>query len=154
MPSDQSPIWLLKKHGSGNVHGPVAFEKLLEWADAAQINAQDSISNDSKTWIKASMIEDLHMDWSIEVPGNPLYGPTSAGAILEFLNIGEIDVSTPIVNCCTGKTMSVQESPFYQAADMGRLNSRVAELENELRIATETITNLEARIAVLKGANA
>ena len=154
MPSDQSPVWLLKKHGSGNVHGPVPFEKLLEWADAAQINAQDSISNDGKTWTKAPMIEDLHMDWLIEVKGNPLYGPTSAGAILEFLNVGEIDASTPIVNCCTGETMSVAESPFYQEADTSRLISRVAELENELRIASETIMNLEARIAALEGAKA
>ena len=30
MPSDQSPVWLLKKHGSGNVHGPVPFEKLSD----------------------------------------------------------------------------------------------------------------------------
>ena len=154
MPSDQSPVWLLKKHGSGNVHGPVPFEKLLEWADAAQINAQDSISNDGKTWTKAPMIEELRMDWLIEVKGSPLYGPTSAGAILEFLNLGEIDASTPIVNCCTGETMSVAESPFYLEADTSRLISRVAELENELRIASETITNLEARIAALDGAHA
>jgi hypothetical protein len=73
---------------------------------------------------------------------------------LEFLNIGEIDASTPIVNCCTGETMSVAESPFYQEADTSRLISRVAELENELRIASETIVNLEARIAALEGTNA
>jgi hypothetical protein len=30
----------------------------------------------------------------------------------------------------------------------------VAELENELRIASETIANLEARIAALEGTNA
>ena len=87
MPSEQSPVWLLKKHSTGNVHGPVPFEKLLEWADSAQINPQDSISNDGKTWNKAPMIEGLNMDWLIEVPGNPLYGPTSPSAVLEFLNM-------------------------------------------------------------------
>jgi hypothetical protein len=49
--------------------------------------------------------------------------------------------------------MSVAESPFYQEADTSQLISRVAELENELRISSETITNLEARISALEGAN-
>ena len=54
MPSDQSPVWLLKKHSNGNIHGPVSFEKLLEWAYAAQINPQDSVSSDGKTWTNVS----------------------------------------------------------------------------------------------------
>ena len=154
MPSDQSPVWLLKKHGAGNVHGPVPFEKLLEWADSAQINPQDSISNDGKTWNKAPMIEGLNMDWLIEVPGNPLYGPTSPGSVLEFLNMGEITPATPIVNCCTGETMTVAEAPFFQEVDLSVWIRRVTRLEDELRAASENIENLEARIAQLEGATA
>lgn len=151
MPSDQSPVWLLKKHDSGNVHGPVAFEKLLEWAAAAQINPQDSISNDGKTWTKAPMIEELEMDWIIEVPGNPLYGPTSSGAVLEFLNLGEIDTSTTILNCCTGETMALAEAPFYHVMDASFLSARVIQLEEQLQAAWETIARLEARIAEIEG---
>lgn len=151
MPSEQSPVWLLKKHGTGNVHGPVAFEKLLEWADSAQINPRDLISNDGKTWNKAPMIEGLHMDWLIEVPGNPVYGPTSPGSVLEFLNMGEITPSTPIVNCCTGEKMDVAEAPFYREVDLSVWIQRVARLEDELRAATENIKSLKARIAHLEG---
>lgn len=151
MPSDQSPVWLLKKHGSGNVHGPVPFEKLLEWATSAQINPQDSISNDGKTWTKAPMIEDLQMDWLIEVPGNPLYGPTSPGAVLEFLNVGEIASTTRVLNCCTGEVMTLAEAPFYQEPNPAVLIARVAKLEEELRAAMETIARLEARIAESEG---
>jgi len=151
MPSDQSPVWLLKKHGSGNVHGPVSFEKLIEWANAAQINPQDSISDDGIIWKKAPMIEGLQMDWLIEVPGNPLYGPTSPGAVLEFLNMGEIDLSTTIVNCCTGESMTLEEASFYRNLNPELLINRITELEEELRAASETIANLEARIAELEG---
>jgi len=152
MPSDQSPVWLLKKHGTGNVHGPVSFEKLLEWANAAQINPQDLISEDDDNWKKAPMVDGLQMDWLIEVPGNPLYGPTNAGAVMEFLNMGEIDLSTTVVNCCTGESMRVEEAPFYrEEVNSEMLILRINQLEEELRTATETIASLEARIAELEG---
>jgi hypothetical protein len=150
MPSDQSPVWLLKKHGTGNIHGPVSFDKLLEWAAAAQINPQDSISDDDDNWKKAPMVEELQMDWLIEVPGN-LYGPTSPGAVLEFLNMGEIDLSTRVVNCCTGESMTLEESPFYRNLNPELLIERINQLEEELRAASETIANLEARIAGFEG---
>lgn len=149
---DQSPVWLLKKHSTGNIHGPVSFEKLLEWACAAQVNPQDCVSSDGKNWTKAPMIDELHMDWLIEVPDNPLYGPTTSGALLEFLNMGEINACTRIVNCCTGQTMTLEESPFYKEMDPTMLKKRISQLEGEVRIASKTIARLEARIAELEGA--
>ncbi len=150
MPTDHSPIWLLKKYGEGDIHGPVSFEKLREWADAAQINPQDSISNDGKNWTKAPMIADLQMDWLIEVPDNPLYGPTTSGALLEFHRMGEITTSTRIVNCCTGETLTLAEAPFFASEDPEDLEKRVGELQAELRSASETIEKLQARIAELE----
>ena len=97
------------------------------------------------------MIEGLQMDWLIEVPGNPLYGPTTPGAVLEFLHMGEIDLSTTIVNCCTGERMTLEESSFYRNLNPELLINRITELEEELRAASETIANLEARIAELEG---
>lgn len=152
MSADHSPAWLLKKHSTGNIHGPVSFEKLLEWAGAAQINPQDCVSSDGQTWTKAPMINELHMDWLIEVPDNPLYGPTTSGALLEFLKMGEINTSTRIVNCCTGQTMVIEESPFYKELDPAVLKKRLSELEGEVRIASKTIARLEARIAELERA--
>jgi hypothetical protein len=151
MASDQSPVWLLRKYGTGNIHGPVSFDQLLEWANAAQINPQDSISEDDDNWKKAPMVEELAMDWLIEVPGNPLYGPTTAGAVLEFLNMGEISLSTMIVNCCTGESMAVKESQFYRDLNPELLIDRIKQLEAELRAASETIVLLEARIANFEG---
>ena len=150
MPTDHSPIWLLKKHGEGEIHGPVSFEKLREWAESAQINPQDSISSDGKTWTKAPMNTDMQMDWLIEVPDNPLYGPTTRGALLEFLRMGEITTSTRIVNCCTGENLTVAEAPFYRQSESTDLAVRVEELEAELLVASTTIERLQARIAALE----
>lgn len=153
MPTDNSPIWFLKKFGEGDIHGPVTFEKLREWADAAQINPQDSVSSDGRTWTKAPMIEELQMDWLVEVPDNPLYGPTTAGALLEFLRMGEITPTTHIVNCCTGESMTIAEAPFYETNDPADLAKLVEQLRAELRLAHDTIANLQARVAGLESAN-
>lgn len=153
MPTDNSPIWLLKKFGEGDVHGPVSFEKLREWADAAQINPQDSVSSDGRTWTKAPMIAELLMDWLVEVPDNPLYGPTTSGALLEFLRMGEIGPDTRIVNCCTGETLTISQAPFYHSDDPGTLAARVEELQAELLAARETIDQLRARLAEFEAAS-
>lgn len=153
MPSDNSQIWFLKKFGAGDIHGPVSFEKLREWADAAQINPQDSVSTDGRSWTKAPMIAELKMDWLVEVPDNPLYGPTTAGALLEFIRMGEIAPSTHIVNCCTGESLTIAEAPFYETTDPAELAKLVEQLRAELRLAHETIANLQARVAGLESAN-
>lgn len=147
MPTDNSPIWLLKKHGEGTIHGPVSFEKLREWAESAQINPQDSVSSDNKNWTKAPMIADLQMDWLIEVPDNPLYGPTTSAALMEFLRMGEIEESTRIVNCCTGETHTIAEASFFKTSDPA---ARIEELEAGLRQAASTIEKLQSRIAGLE----
>jgi hypothetical protein len=113
MPNDHSPSWFLRKHEKGDVFGPVSFDQIREWAANAYVNPQDFLSTDSKNWTKAPMIAQLQMDWLIEIPDQPLYGPTSAGAVLEFLRMGEITVSTRIVNCCTAETTIVSEAPFF-----------------------------------------
>lgn len=154
MPSDQSAIWLLKKHGTGNIHGPVPFEKLVTWANSAQINPQDSISNDGKTWTKAPMIEDLGMDWLIEVPDNPLYGPTTAGALLEFLEMGEIAGGTVVIDTRTAESMPLSAAPFYKEDGPSTLMRRIEALEEELRQASVTIATLESRVAELEGGTA
>jgi hypothetical protein len=153
MPTDNSPIWQLKKFGAGEVHGPVSFEKLREWADAAQINPQDSVSSDGKTWTKAPMIAELQMDWLVEVPDNPLYGPTTSGALLEFLRMGEINPDTHVVNCCTGESLVISDAPFYQSDDPETLAARIEELEAELLAARETIDQLRARLAEFETAS-
>lgn len=112
------------------------------------------------------MLEDLHMDWLVEVPGQPLYGPTTAGTLLEFLSIGEISAETKILNCCSGEKMRLGDASFFPkpaaySEDSKNHNSnlkdslqnRVLELETELlhrqtelNFALDKIARLERRL--------
>jgi hypothetical protein len=179
MAIERSENWFLRKHESGEVFGPVPFEKIREWAHAAQVNAQDMLSTDQIIWTKAPMIPETQMDWLIVLGENVLYGPTTAEALLEFERIGEITVATNLINCTTGERMSLGEAPFYRGSQVameeqaaldtlviqpGRgadlrmsLQQRIRELENvlldkgrKLSDAEETIARLETKVRKLE----
>ena len=116
MAIEHSENWFLRKHDNGEVFGPVPFEKIREWADSAQVNPQDMLSIDEVIWTKAPMIPEMEMDWLIVMGENLLYGPTTAEALLEFEKLGEINPSTALINCNTGQSSTLRETPFYQAS--------------------------------------
>lgn len=126
MVNENPDNWFLKKHDNGEVFGPVHFDKIREWARSAQVNPQDMLSNDRTIWTKAPMIPDLKMDWLVVVGDNLLYGPTTAEALLEFDQIGEITPDTPLVNCCTGETTVLNATEFYQAAQLEPKEDKIA----------------------------
>ncbi len=115
MAIERSEGWFLRKHDSGEIFGPVPFEKIREWAHSAQVNAQDTLSIDQVIWTKAPMIPETEMDWLIVVGDNVLYGPTTAEALLEFERLGEISAGTALINCMTGERCTLGETPFYRA---------------------------------------
>lgn len=169
MPIDPSPSWFLRKHENGEIFAPISFEQVRDWASNAYVNPQDSLSNDGVNWTKAPMIGELQMDWLIETPDNPLYGPTTSGAILEFLRMGEITSRAQLVNCCTAERMLLSEAPFFHSGKSGVFNEtlpapaksgiklslqqRIRDLEVELlekrvqlNTANEKIIRLEVRL--------
>jgi len=175
MATDHPSNWYLRKHNEGVIFGPIRFEQLAAWAQTAQVNSQDMVSNDQEVWTKAPMVPDLAMDWMLEVTSNLLYGPTTAGALLEFTRIGEIHRDTTIINACTGESMTLDSAPFFSeealhavAADAQvpqpqkggvklNLQQRIRVLEAalvekrmKLIAANETIAKLEAKILDLE----
>jgi hypothetical protein len=179
MAIERSENWFLRKHESGEVFGPVPFEKIREWAHSAQVNAQDTLSTDQIIWTKAPMIPETEMDWLIVLGENVLYGPTTAEALLEFERLGEITIATALINCTTGERTTLGEAPFYRGPQAmieeqtpmdtlvlqpGRgpglrmsLQQRIRELENalldkgrKLTEAEETIARLESKIRELE----
>jgi hypothetical protein len=71
--------WFLRKHADGSLFGPLAFEQVRRWANAAQIAPHDKISRDETTWLKAPMFPELQMDWLVELTSERYYGPTTLG---------------------------------------------------------------------------
>ncbi|MEI6339129.1 MAG: hypothetical protein WCQ57_11175 [Verrucomicrobiota bacterium] len=92
--------------------------KIRDWARSAQVNPQDMLSNDKTIWTKAPMIPEMEMDWLVVVDERLFYGPTTAEALLEFSQLGEISPETPLVNCCKGEATTLSATAFYQAAQL------------------------------------
>jgi hypothetical protein len=103
--------WFLRKHEDGSTFGPVQFDQITRWAAAAQIAPRDTLSNDGQTWIKAPMIPQLGMDWLVELTSEHYYGPTTVGALREFIRVGEINGETAVINTCDGARRQVREMP-------------------------------------------
>ncbi len=164
---DASQSWYLQKFEDETLFGPMPFDQLKQWAFDAQVSPLDKISHDGNTWVKAPMVPDLEMDYLVEVSPDQYYGPTTFGAIREFLQMGEIHADTEVTNCRDGTKAPVKEIPELQPSrddDEGavpvrtsirvNLQQRIRELEELLmdeRRARETaehvIDKLEAKLA-------
>jgi hypothetical protein len=156
--------WFLMKHDDGSVFGPIAFDQLRQWAEDAQISPLDKVSPDEFTWIKAPMVPDLGMDYLVEVSTDQYYGPTTLGAVREFLIIGEINSDTLLTNCKDGSHQRVADFPELQPRREEEqpvrtsirlsLQKRIRELEEALmeerrgrEMAELRCERLEARLA-------
>jgi len=111
---EENHQWFLMKHDDGSIFGPVSFNQLRQWAEDAQISPLDKVSPDETTWIKAPMVPDLGMDYLVEVSTDQYYGPTTLGAVREFLLIGEITTDSHLTNCTDGIQRRVADFPELQ----------------------------------------
>ena len=164
---DANQNWFLMKNEDGSVFGPISLEQLIQWAVDAQVSPLDKVSVDEQTWMKAPMLPELEMDYLVEVTPDQFYGPTTIGAVREFLEAGEINQDTMVTNCTDGTITVVRDMPELRPAqDEGaatepvrtsirmNLQQRVRELEEALmeeRRARETaehlVEKLEAKLA-------
>ncbi len=175
MPAENSGNWQLKKYDDGEIFGPVNFGKILEWAGTAQIAPQDMLSEDGLVWTKAPMIPALKMDWIVKLDEGHYYGPTTVGALLQFLQNFEISEKTVVLDCCSGEEMPFGECAFFpkeqkevttedlmaRAPSKGiirlSLQKRIRELEvnllekrRQVDLAADTIHQLENRVRELE----
>ena len=112
MDSAAAQDWFLRKHEDGNIFGPLPFAQLARWASSAQVAPHDVVSTDQVTWTKAPMLPELEMDWLVEVTSERFYGPTTLGAIQEFMRLGEITGGTFVINSRDGSRRRVSEMPL------------------------------------------
>src|SRR6266478_564858 len=126
-PSNQS--WFLRKHEDRSIFGPLSFEQLALWASTAQIAPHDAVSIDQQTWMKAPMLPQLGMDWLVEVTSEHYYGPTTLGAIQEFIRLGEISEETFVINTCDGSRRQILEMPAL--LEMARADAAADLIETE-----------------------
>jgi galactokinase len=118
------------------------------------------------------MVPELGMDYLIEVGTGEYYGPTTIGALKEFLRVGEIRMDMRITNCKDATEMLLQdlltdedddtrnaanERYAYTGSIRLNLQQRIRELEALVmeerrgREAAEALANrLQERIAELE----
>jgi len=166
--------WFLRKHEDGSTFGPVRFDQIARWAATAQIAPHDTLSNDRYTWVKAPMLAQLGMDWLVELTSEHYYGPTTLGALQEFIRLGEIDGETLVINTRNGARCKIQEMPqLWETgqADVGegqteiqlgdpvapavagmsiRLQEQVRDLEQSLEEERRALMEADRRYAELK----
>ncbi|MDP9292681.1 MAG: DUF4339 domain-containing protein [Verrucomicrobiota bacterium] len=163
---DASQTWYLMKHYDGTIFGPIEFTQLRQWALDAQISPFDKVSTDESTWVKAPMVPELEMDYIIEVSPDQYYGPTTLGAVKDFLESGEINRETIVTDCKDGTEQAVKDIKELQAAPEAiqpvrtnlrlSLQQRIRDLEQSLleerrgrESAEQLVHKLEARLAEL-----
>jgi hypothetical protein len=132
MDEPSSRRWFLRKHEDGSVFGPLPFAQLARWASTAQIAPHDAVSTDQLTWMKAPMLPQLGMDWLVEVTSERYYGPTTLGAIQEFIRLGEIDADTFVINACDGSRRKIQEMPALLESATATLPSDADEVAPQI----------------------
>jgi hypothetical protein len=108
--------WFLHKHADGGVFGPLSLGQLVRWAGTARIAPQDLVSPDERTWMKAPMLEELGMDWLVELTTERYYGPTTLGAIQEFVRLGEVTPESFVINTRDGSRRQIREIERFFAA--------------------------------------
>src|SRR5205085_3301417 len=155
--------WFLRKHEDGSIFGPLPFAQLARWASSAQVAPHDVVSTDQITWTKAPMLPELEMDWLVEITTERFYGPTTLGAIQEFMRLGEINGDTFVINSRDGSRRRVSEMPLVisqiavesEAADDStgpvasgmsiKVEDRIRELEQSLREERRALHEAEER---------
>lgn len=143
--SDETQNWYLLKNDDGSVFGPITFSQLKQWAVEAQVSPLDKVSTDEQNWVRAPMIPDLEMDYLVEVSPDQYYGPTTFGAVREFLQMGEINGDTLVTNCRDGFVAALKDIPELQS-------EAVVEDDQVRPVRTSIRFNLQQRIRELEEA--
>jgi hypothetical protein len=81
------------------------------------------------------MLPQLEMDWLVEVTTEHYYGPTTLGAIREFIRLGEISGETFVINTCDRTRRQIRELPTLLEA--ARANAEAVIDEDKPGGATE-----------------
>jgi hypothetical protein len=121
------------------------------------------------------MLPQLEMDWLVEVTTEHYYGPTTLGAIREFIRLGEISGETFVINTCDRTRRQIRELPtLLEAARANaeavidedkpggatepaaagisiRLQEQIRDLEQSLREERRALAESEHRYQELQG---
>src|SRR5207244_10824841 len=121
--------------------GAVSCDELAGWAFAARVGPQDVASTDQETWLKASMVAQLGMDWLVELTSEHYYGPTTVGAIQEFIRLGDINADTFVINSCDGSRRQIggMTALFKTSATVSKTSAAAAAVKRAAAVGSRRL---------------
>jgi hypothetical protein len=141
--------WFLKLDNDQEF-GPVDTATLCAWSTDSRIGPDHQVSSDGKTWQTASAIDDLRMDWLVELVDGTPFGPINVHTVQQLIQDGDI---TPTSQAIYKSTQSCFIASDVAHPELGRVITAREQLKSEndklataLREAESRIKELERRL--------
>ncbi len=75
------------------------------------------------------MLPQLGMDWLVELTTEHYYGPTTFGALQEFIRLGEIDGETFVINTCDGTRSQIRLMPDFRETALSQIDDNQIQIQ-------------------------
>ena len=89
--------WFLRTSPE-SIHGELTLDTLRQWAESGRILPDNEISSDGETWIVASELPDLKMDWVVTLKSGVVHGPLNLLSVPSLFRRGVIDQDAVLEN--------------------------------------------------------
>jgi len=130
-------LWRLKLD-DGSIFRPVGIGELYDWATECRIGPDHELSQDGHAWIKAANVEDLRMDWFVQLVDGKEYGPINVFAVSHLLAEGTADPSARVTHRSTGTAYRADGLESVEIAELRECNVR---LLAQLRAVRRTVAD-------------
>ena len=138
--------WFLKLDNDQEF-GPVDTATLCAWSTDSRIGPDHQVSSDGKTWQTASAIDDLRMDWLVELVDGTPFGPINVHTVQQLIQDGDI---TPTSQAIYKSTQSCFIASDVAHPELGRVITAREQLKSENDKLATALREAESRIKELE----
>ena len=142
-----SGAWYLKMN-DGTVYGPADLNRLQTWARGGRVAPSGQISSDLKSWVPASRMPELGMEWLVEVEQGQYYGPFHPDVIRDLIAQKRIPASARQFRLDTGRAQEDHSKALNVALEKAK--ALVVERESALEKAKASLAEKDAALAKAK----
>ena len=152
------------KMNDGTVYGPADLNRLQTWAREGRVAPSSQISSDRKSWIPASQMPELGMEWVVEVEQDQYYGPFHPDVVRDLIAQKRVPASARRFKLDTGRAQEDHSKELNAAlekaksslaekdASLAKEKALVAERESALEKAKASLAEKDAALAEQKAA--
>ena len=139
-----SGAWYLKMN-DGTVYGPADLNRLQAWARGGRVAPSGQISSDLKSWVPASRMPELGMEWLVEVEQGQYYGPFHPDVIRDLIAQKRIPASARRFRLDTGRAREDHSKALNVALEKAK--ALIVERESALEKAKASLAEKDAALA-------